>query len=60
VTLVDDAPADADPELADEFDDEPDDLLSEEQPARPATTIDAPPTATTNPRFTICSPMLCS
>jgi hypothetical protein len=35
----------------DELDDD-DDLSPDEQPARPATTIAAPPTATRTPRFT--------
>jgi hypothetical protein len=39
--------ADADAEV-----DDSEEPLSEEQPARPATTTAAPPTATRNPRFT--------
>jgi hypothetical protein len=53
VLASDDELADAD-ELAD--DDSVDDLSPEEQPAKPATTIAAPPTATSKPCFTTVSP----
>src|SRR5689334_8044284 len=42
-------------EAAEDVPPEVSDFFSEEQPARPAITIAAPPTATTNPRFTTIS-----
>jgi hypothetical protein len=48
------ADEDSELELFAELDalDDGDDLSPDEQPDRPATTIAAPPTATSNPRFT--------